>query len=60
MRYKKDQDKAFFNILEAYKTVKPAEKATVGVPAGIATPAVKGGKESKDGQRQPSVQQIRQ
>ena len=26
MRYKKDQDKQFFTILEAFKSVKPAEK----------------------------------
>ena len=26
MRYKKEQDRAYFTILDAFKTVKPAEK----------------------------------
>ena len=33
MRYKKEQDKAFYMILDAFKTIKPAEKDAIKAPS---------------------------
>ena len=35
MRYKKEQDKAFYMILDAFKTIKPAEKDATKAPSAM-------------------------
>ena len=35
MRHKKDQDKAYYQLLDAFKTVKPAEKDSIKPPSRL-------------------------
>ena len=38
MRHKKEQDKAFYALLDAFKTIKPTEKDTVKPPSRLEHP----------------------
>lgn len=69
MRYKKEQDKPFYAILDAFKTVKPAEKDQAKVPSSAMGHQSNHGKESaktaadfaeEKKQRQLLAKQLRQ
>ena len=63
MRYKKEQDKVFYQLLDAFKTVKPAEKDQLKAPSALGTGGGPRGSTVDEAQakkdRQVSVKQLR-
>ena len=65
MRYKKEQDKPFYALLDAFKTVKPAEKDQIKASSSLGTHAgkeiVKSAQDltEEKKQRQQALKQIR-
>ena len=61
MRYKKEQDKPFYILLDAFKTVKPAEKEQIKATSSLGHTNAAGNKEGvKSATEQAEEKKLRQ